>query len=113
MASLLRILVYENQQLRYVDDFEGTLEIGRQKDREHEPIARYPEADGWRLVIARREDKSVGRTHVRIITLPDGRARIRNGSSGQPVWFQNGQKLAPDDSCDVRLPSVLTLGDKT
>jgi adenylate cyclase len=113
MTSRLRILVYENQQLRYVDDFEGTLEIGRQKDREHEPISRYPEAGGWRLVIAGREDKSVGRTHAQIVPLPDGRARIRNGSSGQPVWFQNGQKLAPRDSCEVRLPSVLTLGEKT
>ena len=54
MSNRLQVLVYENRQLKESSEFDGPVELGRQRDRDEGLFARKREDNRWRWVIARR-----------------------------------------------------------
>jgi adenylate cyclase len=113
-GSTCQIRVYENQQLLHAGAVDGPCELGRQEDRWEKLFSQKRNAAGlWRLVIARLEDHTVSRRHVRLEPLPDGRVRVTNVSSRGVVRLLDGSDLPALASCEASLPVLLTLGSKT
>src|SRR5262245_14703276 len=111
MTTRLQVMVYENRELRDQAEFDGPVELGRQRDREEALFTRKKQATGgWRWVIASREEVSVGRNQVLIEPLGDNRARVRNGSDRQPIRFLDRPDLGPGGSCELPLPVLIILG---
>jgi adenylate cyclase len=113
MVNRLCIRVYEDKQLRYQDEVDGPVELGRQERGEPGPYRRASHAGGPRLIIARGEENDVSRHHARFEPLPDGRVRVRNVSNGQPIRLPDGQELPAGAASELALPLVLGLGRKT
>jgi adenylate cyclase len=112
MPPPLEFLVYENQRLVHSAELTGTVQLGRQREGGEPVFVPRAGPDGTRLVIARREENRVGKTHARIEPLEDGRVRLSNGSGVQPIRLSSGNTLAPLMSCELTLPVVLGLGSK-
>ncbi len=113
MPTRLNVRVYENRQIVYEDDFEGALELGRQDRGEPEPFKALLRDGRDRLIIARGGENDVGRRHALLEPLPDGRLRLHNRSTSQPIRLQEGREVAPGSTCELALPLVLALGQKT
>src|SRR4051812_41053276 len=110
MSNRLQVLVYENRQLKESAEFDGPVELGRQRDRDEALFTRKKEPAGWRWVIARRDEVNVGRNQLRIEPRGDGLALIRNGSDKQPIRFTDRADLEPGGSCEAQLPVLIILG---
>ena len=50
MAPRLQVLVYENRQLKESAEFDGPVELGRQRDRDEGLFSRKRETNAWRWV---------------------------------------------------------------
>lgn len=112
MAGHLHIRVYERQQPVYTEDFTGPVELGRQSDANEQPYSKRLDNGRWRAVIARLNEDTISRKHVLLEPLGTGRLRLTNLSSNVPVHYPEGD-LTPEQSCEVMLPIVLTLGRRT
>lgn len=110
MSMRLLVMVYEARQLKETAEFDGPVELGRQKDRDESLFSRRREPDHWRWVIARRDETTIGRNQMRLVPLEDGRARITNGSDRQPIRFLDAAELPPAGTCEMMLPVVIILG---
>src|SRR5437016_974160 len=110
MMTRLQVMVYENRQLKESAEFEGPVELGRQRDRDEGLFSRKQENAVWRWVIARRDETTVGRNQIQLTPLPDGRVRVSNGSDKQPVRFLDRPDLQPSSSCEAALPVLIILG---
>src|SRR4051794_37499471 len=106
-TNRLQILVYESRQLVQSAEFEGPVELGRQRDRDEVLFARKREQAGWRWVIARRDEVTVGRSQMTLAPLDDGRVKITNGSDRQPIRFLDRADLQPGTSCEANLPVLI------
>src|SRR5579864_1880037 len=98
MSMRLQVLVYENRQLRESSEFDGPVELGRQRDREEALFSRKRENTAWRWVIARRDETTVGRNQMRLSPTADGRVLVTNGSDKQPIRFLDRPDLLPGAS---------------
>ncbi len=115
MADSWQILVFDNQHKVCTSDFSGSVELGRQKDENEKMYqrSRLRGEDSWRLVVASRYEDSVSREHALVELVPSGRAaRLKNISNKVPIRLSDGSELAANASCDLNLPTVLTLGRK-
>src|SRR5262245_40817663 len=110
MTTRLQVMVYENRELRDQAEFDGPVELGRQRDRDEALFTRKKMPNGWRWVIAERGEVSVGRNQVMLEPLGDNRARVRNGSDRQPIRFLDRPDLGPGGSCELPLPVLIILG---
>jgi adenylate cyclase len=106
----LQVLVYENRQLKESAEFDGPVELGRQRDRDELLFSRKQENGTWRWVIARRDETAVGRNQVRLNPLDDSRVQVVNGSDKQPIRFLDRADLGPAASCEANLPVLIILG---
>ena len=76
MAAVWQLRVYENQQPVHATEGIGPVELGRQMPGEPGPFAEVHDSLGRRLIIARLDDDSISRKHVRLDLLPDGKVRL-------------------------------------
>jgi adenylate cyclase len=112
MSVAWQLRVYEQQRLVHTTEGVGPVELGRQMPGEPGPFSEVRDSLGRRLVIARLDEDTVSRKHVRIEPLPDGRVRLANLSLKLPVQV-NGSTVVPEATADVALPVVLTVGRRT
>jgi adenylate cyclase len=110
--STTRILVevWENRQRKEVSEFDGPVELGRQRDRDEALFGRKQENGISRWVIARRDETTVGRNQILLTPINNDRVRVTNGSDKQPIRFLDRADLAPGSSCDAPLPLHVILG---
>lgn len=109
MQSRLQIVVYENRQQAQSAEFDGTVILGRQRDREETVFTRRVEENATRWVVARRDETTVSRNQMTITPLPDGRVRIANGSERTPIRFFEQPDLGPLATADLPLPLIVIL----
>lgn len=108
----LEVIVFDNRQERCKHVVGAAVEVGRQR-RASEPLyALMTPPEGNRLVIAETSEDNVGRQHALIEPLDADRARVRNLSSVQPIYFENptGLPLLPGEKREIGLPQLIRLG---
>jgi adenylate cyclase len=107
----------------YVAELTGPAEIGRQAYNDEKPPEHFQfkvrgreedkDKDGWRVVIAPREENTISRKHLGVKPLPDGRFQLSNLSTNQVIGLPNNQELPPGGSFKASLPVALRVGNKT
>jgi adenylate cyclase len=107
-----QLRVYDGHELVYTSELTGPAELGRQSDTEEELYSSKQAAKWTRVVIAGLRENDVSRSHALVEPLADGRVRILNRSSIQPVCLRDGSELKPGDSCETEMPALLSLGRK-
>src|SRR5436190_1244792 len=95
MNTPWQVRVYENQQPVYTTEITGPFELGRQADRNERAFAQKTEGGITRLIVARLEEQSVSRRHVRLEPLGPQRLRLTNLSTRQALRFHDGRELQP------------------
>lgn len=113
MPRRLQIVVYEGRRLVETAEFDGTVELGRQKDLHEQLYARKRDGELWRWVIAGREETNVGRNQMQLTPLPNDMLRITNGSDRMPVRLADNSTLPllpPGQMCDLPLPVTIVVG---
>jgi adenylate cyclase len=110
MPPRLQVLVYENRQLKESAEFDGPVELGRQRDRDEGLFSRKRETNAWRWVIARRDETTIGRNQMILSPMENGRIRVTNGSDKQSIRFLDRPDLQPGACCEATLPVVFILG---
>ena len=113
MSAPWQLRIYEQQRLVHTAEGTGTVELGRQAVGEPGPFAEVRDSGVRRLVIARLDEDTVSRKHVRIEPLADGRVRLTNLSQKLPVLLGTGAEAAPGAGVDVTLPAMLIVGRRT
>jgi len=126
LSARLQILVWENRQLKESSEFDGPVELGRQRDREERLYARRKstlryrdlagkerEADGWRWVIAGREETTVSRNQAVVEPVSGGMVYIYNASPLVPIRFVDQTELMPNSGLLISLPVLMVLGTRT
>jgi len=82
------------------------------QDLEHKSgpleIGRGPKREAARLIV---QDPYVSKDHVRLSELPNGKVRVENLSSKQPIWTSATTNIAPMSLQEVIIPCRLTIGD--
>ncbi len=112
MTAAIEVDIFDEQQrLVFSDEFEGSVELGRQSDP-REPLftSQAEGADRRRVAIAKLEEAAVSRRHVQIDVLPGGRVRVTNASSLIPLRVGEAIELRPGTATEVALPSSLAIG---
>jgi adenylate cyclase len=108
-----QIRVYENERLLHTSDQSGPLELGRQDEGEEGPYAQRQAGSRSRLVIARREEQTISRRQALLEPGQEGRVRLTNLSSTQPIRLADAKQVAPGACVELPLPAALSLGPKT
>ncbi|MBL8796781.1 MAG: adenylate/guanylate cyclase domain-containing protein [Planctomycetia bacterium] len=113
MADRWQVRVFDDHQLVHTADVQGIVELGRATDKEAPPYHTARIAGVWRVVIARLDETSFSRKHLRIEPLANDRARLQNLSNTLPVRLTDGSQLAPGGAREVRLPVVVSFGKRS
>jgi len=108
--TCVQVLVYEDHQLKGSAEFDGQVELGRQRDQDEELFSRKQENGVWRWVIALRDETTVGRNQLLLTPLLEGKLRLSNGSDKQAVRIADRPDLQPSASSEVALPILIILG---
>ncbi|TWT72748.1 Adenylate cyclase 1 [Posidoniimonas polymericola] len=104
--------VFEAHQLVFEMDFDGPVELGRQRSGEARPYHRSHQGETTRVVIAPLAQTEVSRQHVRLELAMEGGLRCENISRSSSIIAPGGLTLPPGESQRVDLPLLLTLGDR-
>jgi adenylate cyclase len=113
MSAPWQLRIYETQKLVHTLDGDGPVVLGRQAVGEAGPFNETRDGSTRRLVIARLDEDTVSRKHLRIEPLPDGRLRLSNLSQKLPVILGTGAEIGPGASSDVTLPAMIVVGRRT
>jgi len=113
MAADWQLRVYEQQRLVHTLEGSGSIELGRQTVGEPAPFGEIRDSSVRRLIIARFDEDSVSRKHVRLDPLPNDQVRVTNLSSKLPVFVSGNMEVAPAKVVETSLPTVLTIGNRT
>jgi adenylate cyclase len=113
MATPLNIQIYEKTVLKFSEDFDGPVELGRQRTEEPEPYNRRQESDRCRLVMARRDETGISRNHVLFEPLDNGQVCVTNVSAAQPVALDDASELRPGARRQVPLPLTIRIAGKS
>src|SRR5947207_1879081 len=121
MSAPLEILIYDKSaadrapQLVATLPYKGRTELGRQKT-----IDETLYSSAWqggeqchRVVVASGTEQTIGRTHLLIEALPDGRVQLTNTSSRSTVQIDNGASVERGKPFQSAVPAgglVLKLG---
>ncbi len=111
--TMLQVKVYENRELKFTDEFEGPLELGRQDHGEKGPFTKKLAGGQWRLIIAAGSENAIGRHHAFMEPMSDTKVRLRNGTKETPIKFLDRPDLPGQQTAEVPLPLVMLLGTKT
>jgi adenylate cyclase len=108
------IRVYERGQMLHQGECAGPIELGRMghpgealysTHSDHGPVAR--------VVIAGPTEDRVSRRHAYVEELRPGAVRVVNRSRKAPIGLPDGRVLEPGQQCELALPAVLALGNKS
>ena len=89
---------------------ERPLELGRQQHEEPGPFAVVGPAEAPRLIIAAREDVSIGRRQLRVEVESPVRVRFTNLNQHIPIGIELGPTLQPGQAVSQHLPVLLRIG---
>jgi adenylate cyclase len=112
MVTPVQIQVFDHEQLAFSDEFEGTVELGRQSEPAEDVYKGHLEGDRWRVAIARLKEQFVSRRHALIVPLEGGLVRLTNTSTLIPLTLAGGAELAPQATVELRMPATLSIGRK-
>jgi adenylate cyclase len=113
MPGTLRIEVLENERSLYVHSFTGIVELGRQSDGHEELFTQRQVIPGyWRAVIARLDEDTLSRKHLKLEPSGDNLVRVTNLSTKVPVRTREGAELPATSTRELALPATLLLGRK-
>src|SRR5947209_13576346 len=112
MVAPVQIQVFDQEQLAFSDEFEGTVELGRQAEQAEDVYKGRLEGDRWRVAIARLKEQFVSRRHALLVPLEGGLVRLTNTSSLIPLTLADGTELAPRATVDLPMPATLSIGRK-
>ena len=110
MSAAWQLRIYEQRRLVHGADGAGSIELGRQMVGEPGPYAETRSAAGRRIIIARLEDDTVSRKHVRLEELPHGGIRVANLSQKLAVVLNGADEVPPGGNVESPLPAVLNIG---
>jgi adenylate cyclase len=114
MAGTLRVEVLDGERSVYSHAFSGAVELGRQNDGHEELYSQRQVLPGyWRAVIARLDEDTLSRKHLKLEPAGEGLVRVTNLSTKVPVRVPDGSELAVASSRDLALPVTLLVGRKT
>jgi adenylate cyclase len=114
MAGTLRIEVLETDRSVYTHSFTGTIELGRQSDGHEEIYSQRQIVPGyWRAVIARLDEDTLSRKHLKLEPIGESLVRVTNLSTKVPVRTPDGGDLPAATSRELPLPVTLLVGRKT
>jgi adenylate cyclase len=113
MSAAWQLRIYEQQRLVHTLDGEEAVVLGRQTVGEPGPFTVVRDGDLRRLVIARLDEDTVSRKHVRLDPLDDGRLRLSNLSQKLPVVLGTGAEVPPGGTSDLSLPAMVVIGRRT
>jgi adenylate cyclase len=114
MAGSLRIEVQESDRSVYVHAFSGIVELGRQTDSHEEIYSQRQLIPGyWRAVIARLDEDTLSRKHLKLEPIGESLVRVTNLSTKVPVRTPEGGELPAASTRDLPLPVTLLVGRKT
>jgi adenylate cyclase len=114
MAGTLRIEVLENERSVYTHSFTGTVELGRQSDGHEEIFSQRQVVPGyWRAVIARLDEDTLSRKHLKLEPVGENLVRVTNLSTKVPVRTPEGNDLPAASAREFPLPATLLVGRKT
>jgi adenylate cyclase len=111
MSNSWQVRVYEKQNLVYVVDGAGPVELGRQCDASESIYSKNERSGYCRLVIAPWDETDISRQHVLLETIGDQRMRVTNRSDRQTLRLPT-ELLQPKAMAEAEFPVVLTLGNK-
>jgi adenylate cyclase len=113
MPGSCLIKVYDKQALVFSGDFGEPVELGRQSRMDEKLYTQTVDSGHPRVVVARLEEQTVSRKHLLIQPIAEDRVRLTNVSSRQAVRLLDGTELQAQESQEMTLPIVFTLGTKT
>ena len=113
MSAPWQLRIYEQQRLVHTAEGTGTVELGRQAVGEPGPFAEVRDSGVRRVVIARLDEDTVSRKHVRLEPLADGRLRLTNLSQKLPVLLGTGSEAAPGMAIELGIPAMMVIGRRT
>src|SRR5262245_39625057 len=114
MPGTLRIEVLENDKSLYSHSFTGAVELGRQSDGHEEIFTQRQVLPGyWRAVIARLDEDTLSRKHLKLEPASENLVRVTNLSTKVPVRTPDGAELPAASTRDLPLPLILLVGRKT
>ncbi len=114
MAGTLRVEVFDNDRSVYAHAFTGAVELGRQSDGHEELYSQRQVVPGyWRAVIARLDEDTLSRKHLKLEPAGEGRVLVTNLSTKVPVRTRDGTDLPAASARDLALPVTLLVGRKT
>ena len=113
MSAPWQLRIYEQQRLVHTAEGTGLVELGRQAVGEPGPVAELHDSGVRRLGIARLDEDTVSRKHVRLEPLADGRLRLTNLSQKLPILLGTGSEAAPGKAVEVTVPAMFVVGRRT
>src|SRR5262245_39715781 len=113
MSAPWQLRIYEQQRLVHTAEGTGTIELGRQAVGEPGPFTEVHDSGVRRLVIARLDEDTVSRKHVRLEPLNETRLRLTNLSQKLPVVLSTGSEAAPGGAIEIPLPTMFVVGRRT
>jgi adenylate cyclase len=109
MPMRLKIEVFENKQLCQTAEFDGNVELGRQRNAQETLYSRNQTGGCSRWVVARKDETTVGREQIRLTPRADGMVDVRNGSDHQPIRFFEHPELLPRETRALPMPFIVLL----
>ncbi len=111
MEPTFKIQVFRKQKLAYAGELACSVEMGRQQKADEPLFVEQLAAGGRRIAIARLEESTVSRSHLRLEPISIDRFRATNLSTRNVIVCDDGPKLAPGKSSELRMPALLTIAD--
>lgn len=94
-------------------EFDGPIELGRQRQGEPEPITAVRDATGVRVIIAPMTEVAIGRQQLAISPQGNGTVLVRNTSSAVPVRVNGHRELAAKGSEYFPMPVAFVVASLT
>jgi adenylate cyclase len=111
VGPTFKIQVFRKQQLAYAGELGGTIEFGRQQRADEPLFVEQLAPGGRRIAIARLEESTISRAHLRLEPLSADHFRATNLSTHNVVVCDDGPTLSPATSGKFRMPALLTIAD--
>jgi adenylate cyclase len=108
--------VFDRQRPVFSDSLSEPIEFGRQEKEQDPLFVKLPctsSAAGCRVFIARLQETNVSRGQLRIEPLAGDRIRVTNLSSKNPIMVRDSFPIAPQSSCELAAPVLLSFADKS
>jgi adenylate cyclase len=111
VGPTFKIQIFRKQRLAYSGELGGAVEMGRQQRADEPLFVEQLAPGGRRIAIARLEESTISRAHLRLEALSADRFRATNLSTHNVVACDDGPTLSPAKSGEFRMPALLTIAD--